>query len=49
MNYAILGQVIQRDKYLNCESFDQIEWETLEVVHLYEFIEVDREHFESNH
>ena len=37
---------MERYKDLNSKSADQTFWDTLEIVHLYEFIEIHWEHLE---
>ena len=49
MNDVVFAQVVERDKNLNCEPLDQVEGESLEVVHLDELVQVDREHLERYH
>lgn len=49
MNDTVLVQVVKGDKDLDCESFDKIQRKALEVIHLDELIQVDREHFKCDH
>jgi hypothetical protein len=48
MDDAVLVEVIKTDEDLDGEPFDEVEGESLEVVHFDEFVEVDRQHFESD-
>jgi hypothetical protein len=41
MDDIVFGQEVERYQNLNCKPFNQIEGETLEVVHLDELVEVD--------
>ena len=49
MHNIILAQKVQGYQNLDGESFDQVEGKTLEVVHLDEFVQIDREHLECDH
>lgn len=49
MNDVVLTEVVQRYENLDRESFYQIEGESLEVVHLNEFIQVHTQHLEDDH
>lgn len=47
MNDVVLGKIVQRYKYLNSKPLNKVKTKALEVVHLYEFIQVHRQHLES--
>ena len=49
MNYAVLLHKVQRYKYLDGKTLNEVEREALEVVHLYELIQVNAQHLESYH
>ena len=49
MDNVILAKVIQRYEYLNSKPFDQIQGESLEMVHLYELVQVYTQHFKNDH
>lgn len=49
MHNIVFAEEVQRYKNLNCEALDQVERESLEIVHLDEFVQVHRQHFECNH
>lgn len=44
----MLIKVIKRNEDLNCESLDKIQREPLKVVHLYEFVQVHRQHLKGD-
>jgi len=48
MHNTVLSHVVQRDQYLNSESFYQRQVEALEIVHFDEIVEVDRQEFKRN-
>ncbi len=46
---GVLAEVVEGNENLDGESLDEVEGETLEVVHLDELVQVDREHLERYH
>ena len=49
MHNIVFVEVVQADQNLNGEPLDQVETESLEVVHLDELIQVHTQHLESDH
>ena len=49
MDDVVLAEVVQRYEYLNSKSFDQIQGEALEMVHLDKLIQIHTQHFEDYH
>lgn len=49
MNDTVLIQIVEGNQDLDCKSLDQIKREALEMIHLNELVQVDREHLEGDH
>ncbi len=49
MDDIVFSHEVQRDQYLNGETFDKAEAEALKVVHFDEVVQIDTQQFECDH